>query len=73
MALEFSLNQNMTILCFGMLGGKYGKEGLSWCGLSPKLQCICKVWSLMQEVEGEKCCMRIRKRFFITLMPEWLL
>lgn len=67
MAPEFPLDQKIVIVCGGELGERCGKAGLLWRDLSPKSQCVFKMWPPMEEAEVEKCCGRIKKRFFTGL------
>lgn len=55
MASEIPPDQKMTIL-YQRLRESCRKEGLQGRDLSPRLQCISKMWSPLQEAEVKKCC-----------------
>lgn len=54
-ASEITPDQKMAIL-YQRLGERCRKEGLQGHDLSPRLQCISKMWSPLQEAEVKKCC-----------------
>lgn len=59
-------SKNSHCMWWGV-GERCGKAGLLWRDLSPKSQCVFKTWPPMEEAEVEKCCGRIRKKFFTGL------